>query len=86
MSSKIGENIQKYRKINGMSQKYLAKSVGISIQGLYKIERGIVSPKADTLEKFMEALCITPNQLFGTEQIVADNASILARLRKSREE
>lgn len=85
MNSKIGENIMKYRKLNGMSQKYLAESVEISTQGLSKIERGRVSPKAATLERFIEVLCITPNQLFGFEQIDEDNGSILARLKKFRE-
>ena len=85
MTTNVGENITKYRKLNGMSRKYLAESVGISPQGLYKIERGIASPKADTLGKFIEVLCITPNQLFGFEKIDEDNGSILARLRRLKE-
>jgi Predicted transcriptional regulator with C-terminal CBS domains len=78
----IGENIVKCRKVNGISQGYLAKRVGISSQGLLKIEKGIVSPRVDTLEKIMYALCITPNQLFGIEQITEDNISIVEKLRK----
>ena len=85
MDYKVGENILRYRKLNGMTRKYLAQSVGISSQGLFKIEKGLVSPKADTLGKFIEVLCITPNQLFGVEQIDEDNASILARLKKIKE-
>ena len=85
MKAKIGENVIKYRKLNGMSQKHLAQSIGISSQGLFKIEKGLVNPKADTLEKFMEVLCITPNQLFGLEQITEDNGSILARLKRLKE-
>ena len=85
MTTNIGENITKYRKLNGMTQKYLAQSVGISTHGLFKIERGLVSPKADTLAKFIKVLCITPNQLFGVEQIDEDNGSILARLKRLKE-
>lgn len=85
MKQVIGENIVKYRKLNGMSQKHLAKSLGISTQGLFKIEHGLVSPKADTIGKVIEVLCITPNQLFGLEQIEEDNISILARLRTLEE-
>ena len=81
MSRKIGENIVKYRKLNGISQKYLASKIGISVQGLLKIEKGSVSPKADTIEKVMEVLCITPNQLFGIEQITETNSELLLRLR-----
>ena len=85
MNTNIGENIMKYRKMNGMTQKHLAQSVGISSQGLFKIEKGLVSPKADTLGKFIDILCITPNQLFGLEQIEEDNGSILARLKRFKE-
>ena len=82
MNTNIGENIIKCRKINGMSQGYLASRVGISAQGLLKIEKGIVSPRVETLEKIMYVLCITPNQLFGTEQITEDNGSIIEKLKR----
>jgi len=82
MNGAIGQNIAKYRKLNGISQKYLAEKIGISQQGLYKIERGIASPRAATLEKVMFALCITPNQLFGIERITEDNSSIIEKLRE----
>ena len=78
----IGKNIVKCREINGMSQQYLAKKVGISAQGLLKIENGIVSPRVATLEKIMFVLCITPNQLFGLEQITEANSSIVGKLRR----
>lgn len=84
MRHEIGENIARYRKLNGISQKYLAAKVGISNQGLSKIEKGIVSPKAETLEKLIETLCITPNQLFGLEEIREDNSSILHQLKQAR--
>ena len=82
MSSKIGENIVKYRKMNGVSQKYLASKIGISVQGLLKIEKGRVSPKATTIEKIIEVLCITPNQLFGMEQITKENADLALKLNR----
>ena len=82
MKNVIGETIVRYRKLNGMSQKHLAKIIGISSQGLLRIEKGLVSPKSDTLEKIAKVLCITPNQLFGIEEIKEDNISIMNRLRK----
>ena len=82
MSENVGENIVKYRKINGISQGYLAKRVGISSQGLLKIEKGLVSPKAVTLAKIVDALGITPNQLFGLEQITEDNSNIIKKLKR----
>ena len=85
MQYTIGERIVKYRKLNGMSQKHLASKLGISSQGLCKVEKGLVSPKAATLEKFIKVLGITPNQLFGLEQIDEDNGSILAKLKRFEE-
>ena len=82
MSNKIGENIVKYRKMNGISQKYLANKIGISVQGLLKIEKGIVSPKASTLEKIIGIFCITPNQLFGVDKITETNVDFALKLRK----
>ena len=81
MNKRIGDTILEYRKLNGMSQKYLASQIGISTQGLLKIEKGISSPNAKTIEKIVEVLCITPNQLFGLEQMDTSNFNILARLR-----
>ena len=81
MSTNIGENITKCRKINGISQGYLARKVGISSQGLFKIEKGMVSPRAETLEKIMLALCMSPNQLFGVEQITEENSSLIEKLK-----
>ena len=82
MNTNIGKNIVKCRKLNGISQTFLASQVGISKQGLLKIEKGIVSPRAETIEKIMKELCITPNQLFGTEQITESNSSILGKLKQ----
>ena len=85
MSTIIGDNIAKYRKLNGMSQKHLANVVGISQQGLWKIEKGVASPTAGTIEKFVAVLCVTPNQLFGLEQMEESNISILARIKQEEE-
>jgi len=84
MKKIIGENIVKYRKLNGMSQKHLAKVIDMSPQGLLKIEKGMVSPRSDTVEKMLKILCITPNQLFGVEEI-SDNSSILQQLRQQNQ-
>ena len=81
----IGEMIVKYRKLNGISQTYLAMEIGISKQGLLKIEKGQASPRANTIKKILEALCITPNQLFGVEEIKDNNRSIIKKLREVQE-
>ena len=84
MDNTIGKNITKYRKINGISQKHLAKLLGISAQGLLKIEKGQVGPGARTLEKIIDVLCITPNQLFGLEEITEENSSLVERLKRMK--
>ena len=82
MESIIGKNIVKYRKMNGISQKYLAAKIGISSQGLLKIEKGITSPNAKTIDKIVNTLCITPNQLFGIEEITEDNSDMIKLIKQ----
>jgi Predicted transcriptional regulator with C-terminal CBS domains len=83
MKNNIGANIAKYRKLNGISQKYLAEKLSISTQGLLKIEKGQTSPRAATLEKVIFILGITPNQLFGIEEITEENSSLLKRVKEA---
>lgn len=68
MSNHIGENIVIIRKKKKISQKSLAKAVGITPQSLLKIEKGHVNPKSETLEKIMQALDISANELYGNEE------------------
>ena len=59
----LGENIQIIRKCRGMKQQELADKIGINMQNLSKIERGLNYPAYETLEKIMEVLDVTPNEL-----------------------
>ena len=63
----LGENIQTIRKYRGMTQQELADKIGINMQSLSKIERGLNYPAFDTLEKIMEVLDVTPNELLSGE-------------------
>ena len=56
----LGENIQTIRKHRGMKQQELADKIGINMQSLSKIERGVNYPTFDTLEKIMDVLGVTP--------------------------
>ena len=40
----LGENIQRARKLRGMNQQELADTIGINMQSLSKIERGVNYP------------------------------------------
>ncbi len=63
----LGENIQTIRKHKGMKQQELADAIGINMQSLSKIERGVNYPTFDTLEKIMDVLGVTPNELLSGE-------------------
>ena len=63
----LGENIQIIRKHRGMKQQELANKIGINMQSLSKIERGVNYPTFDTLEKIMDVLGVTPNELLSGE-------------------
>ena len=56
----LGENIQTIRKHRKMKQQELADKIGINMQSLSKIERGVNYPTFDTLEKIMDVLGVTP--------------------------
>ena len=63
----LGENIQRVRKFRGMNQQELADAIGINMQSLSKIERGVNFPTFDTLEKITSVLGVTPNELLCEE-------------------
>lgn len=61
----IGERIKKYRKKLGMSQKELAKLIGVSNNVLSNWEQGLNRPHVDILPKLCGVLCVTPSMLLG---------------------
>ena len=63
----LGQNIQLIRKLKGLTQQELSDQIGINLQSLSKIERGINYPTFETLEKLTEALGVTPNELLAGE-------------------
>jgi len=63
----LGQNIQTIRKLKGLTQQELADQIGINLQSLSKIERGVNYPTFDTLEKIIETLQVTPNELLSGE-------------------
>ena len=63
----LGENIQKARKLRGINQQELADAIGINMQSLSKIERGVNYPTFETLEKITNILGVTPDELLTGE-------------------
>ncbi|MBQ8133681.1 MAG: helix-turn-helix transcriptional regulator [Clostridia bacterium] len=60
----VGENIQKFRKIKGLTQEQLAELVSLSPNYLSAVERGIYQLKYDKLVEIMNCLNCTPNDIF----------------------
>ncbi|MEL6534348.1 MAG: helix-turn-helix transcriptional regulator [Bacteroidota bacterium] len=52
----IGQAIKRRRKELNITQPILADMAGISVNTLYKIERGEANPRLDTLEKIANTL------------------------------
>ena len=61
---KIGENIAKYRKAKGLSQKEFAKSIGINAQTLSCIGTGINNPSFIVMLKIAQGLNIPLAYMF----------------------
>ncbi len=61
----IGENVRHWRERRSYGQTELAKLVGISPAGLFRIEKGQRTPRPATLRKIAETLGIDVEVLNG---------------------
>ncbi len=64
IQKRLGERIQKLRKLNGLSQETLAEQLGIATNTLSSIETGNAFMTSSTLEKIIETLNVSPQELF----------------------
>ena len=70
----LGQRIKDLRKIKGLSQEIFAEKIGIATKTLSSIETGNAFMTSQTLEKILEILDITPNELFTfPEQMTNDD-------------
>jgi transcriptional regulator with XRE-family HTH domain len=60
---RFAENVHRLRLKNKLSQKDLAKRVGISVSYVSMLERGHRSPPLETIEKLAKALGVAPTKL-----------------------
>ncbi|HSN15559.1 MAG TPA: helix-turn-helix transcriptional regulator [Anaeromyxobacteraceae bacterium] len=60
---RFAENVHRLRLKNKLSQKALAKRVGISVSYVSMLERGHRSPPLETVEKLAKALGVPPPRL-----------------------
>ncbi len=64
IKKQLGQRIKKLRQDRGYSQEQFAEKLGIATRTLCGIEIGKNFLKADTLEKILTSLDITPQELF----------------------
>ena len=61
----IGEKMKKIRTEKGLSQKEVAKRLGVSQPSYAQYESGKRKPKFETIQKIAKALEVTFNELYG---------------------
>lgn len=67
MRYEIGSRIRKYREENNLSQKQLAKKIGVSNSRVSNWEQGLNRPDADILAAICVALDVSPSLLLGIQ-------------------
>lgn len=75
MKYEIGSRIRNYRHAAGMSQKELAKKLGVSNSRVSNWEQGVNRPDTDMLVKLCDALSVTPSELLGVVLVSDDYSS-----------
>jgi len=60
----LGKNIQKYRKLQGITQEKLAEMLDIDINSVSALERGKNFPSTENLSKISEVLDVPLADLF----------------------
>ena len=64
LKKELGKNIQKYRKLNNITQEKLAEMVGVEINSISSIETGKYFPSPENLLKISESLKVSLSDLF----------------------
>jgi len=63
MGYEIGRRIRKYREERGLSQRELAKRIGVSNSRISNWEQGVNRPDVDLLASICGALNVSPSEL-----------------------
>ena len=67
LKTNFGAHLQALRNSRGITQEQLAAEVGITVESISNIERGIHGPRFDNLEKIARALGAPVKDLFNFE-------------------
>lgn len=55
--------LRELREARGMPRLDLAIKAGLNVNTVYKLERGVATPKLDTLQRLARALGVRPEEL-----------------------
>jgi transcriptional regulator with XRE-family HTH domain len=64
LKTNFGQNLKRLRKTRKLTQEQLAESIGVSVDFISNVERGINGPSFDTLEKLAAVLGVAVVELF----------------------
>lgn len=64
LKKELGKNIQKYRKLNKITQEKLAEYIGVEVNSISSIETGKYFPSPDNLVKISKILDRSLSELF----------------------
>jgi len=68
LKAKFGKRLRQIRRQMDLTQEQLAEKVGLSVEFISNIERGINSPSFKTLENLERALGISVSEMFNFDK------------------
>ncbi|MHA3683519.1 helix-turn-helix domain-containing protein [Leucobacter sp. HY1910] len=80
----LGENVQAWRKLQGMSASELARRAHVTRETLRAIEQGTGSPKLDSLMSVITALGFADHFVSGADPFNTDSGRALALQRADK--
>ena len=73
IQKKLGQRIQYLRKIKGYSQELFAEKIDIAVNTMSSIETGKAFMTSQTLQKILDVLDISPDELFTFSEDITNN-------------
>ena len=67
LKSIFGAMVRRQRKALGLSQVTLAERIGVSLETVARVERGVTGVKFEMADRFAEALAVPTPALFGID-------------------
>ncbi len=64
----FGKNLRKIRRRKDLTQEKLAETLGVSVEFVSNMERGVNAPSFETIEKIASAFDLPAAQLFDFEE------------------